>query len=401
LTRSGAAPIIVPSMSARRLELMAVLVAASLLCGCAKDRGRPEPATRVDEASGTEAAPRPQESPAAVAEPTGAGASAEPAAPPPDLSKRAMKIALLLTGPISDDGWNASAYEGLTSTQRLINAQISYLESLEKSRFEESFRGYASDGYDLVIGHAYEFQDAALRVAPDFPNTRFIVIAGNRSEGNVSSISFRLEEATFILGALAASLSKTGKLGLVGGEEIPSLAPGFQGFIAGARSVRPDATVITKYVGSWVDVALGKEHASALVGQGVDFIFQNADKAGLGVFQAARENPGVFAFGSNKDQNAIAPDVILASAVIDVPSAISGLASAVREGRFRAGSYALGVREGIISVVMNPKLAEKVTPELAEQMKALEARIAAGELNVLDPSQPPAANEGVHPDWLR
>ena len=143
-------------MSARRLELMAVLVAASLLCGCAKDRGRPEPATRVDEASGTEAAPRLQESPAPVAEPTGAGvgAGAEPPAPPPDLSKRAMKIALLLTGPISDDGWNASAYEGLTSAQRLLNAQISYLESLEKSGFEESFRGYASDGYDLVLGHA-------------------------------------------------------------------------------------------------------------------------------------------------------------------------------------------------------------------------------------------------------
>jgi basic membrane lipoprotein Med (substrate-binding protein (PBP1-ABC) superfamily) len=389
-------------MSARRLVFGVVLVAAALLCGCAKDRDRPEPAPDVDRASRTDAAAQQPAPPGDLAQATGAGDSAaEPAAPPRDPSKRAMKVALLLTGPISDDGWNASAYEGLTTTQRLLNAQVSYLESLEKSRFEESFRGYASDGYDLVIGHAYEFQDAALRVAPDFPATRFVVIAGNRAEGNVSSISFRLEEATFILGALAASLSKSGKLGLVGGEEIPSLAPGFQGFIAGARSVRPDATVITKYVGSWVDVALGKEHASALISQGVDFIFQNADKAGLGVFQAARENPGVFAFGSNKNQNDVAPDVILASAVIDVPSAISGLASAAREGRFRDGSYALGVREGIVSVEMNPKLADRVPAALTEQLNALQARVAAGELNVLDPSQPVSASAEAHPDWLR
>jgi len=324
-----------------------------------------------------------------------------PASESPAAAKRAFRVGLLLTGPISDDGWNASAHEGLERVRNELGAATSYLESLEKSRFEEAFRGYAGEGYDLVIGHAYEFQDAALRVAPDFPRTTFVVIAGNRSAGNVSSISFRLEEATFALGAMAALVSNSGKLGLVGGEEIPSLAPGFQGFAAGARYVRPDVQVITKYVGNWVDVTLGKEHATALIHQGVDFIFQNADKAGLGVFQAARENPGVYAFGSNKDQNGVAPEVVLASAVLDVPRAIAGVAAAVREGRFVAGTYGVGAREGIVGVVMNPALTAAVPAGVLARVRALEDSIAAGAINVLDPAQPADAGAAAHPDWLR
>jgi len=327
--------------------------------------------------------------------------SGAPAAEAPAAAKRAFRVALLLTGPISDDGWNASAHEGLARAQNELGAETSYLESLEKSRFEEALRGYAGEGYDLVIGHAYEFQDAALRVAPDFPRTTFVVVAGNRAAGNVSSISFRLEEATFVLGAMAALSSKSGALGLVGGEEIPSLAPGFQGFAAGARHVRPDARVITKYVGSWVDVALGKEHASALIHQGVDFIFQNADKAGLGVFQAARENPGAYVFGSNKDQNGVAPEVVLASAVLDVPRAIAGVAAAVRDGCFVAGTYGVGVREGIVSIAMNPALAAAIPAGVLARARALEDSIAAGQINVLDPTAPAEAGAAAHPDWLR
>ncbi len=332
-------------------------------------------------------------------------------------AKRPIKVALLLTGPTSDDGWNASAYEGLVRA-KADGAEIAYIENLEKSRFEDVFRQYAASGSDLLIGHGYEFQDAALRVAPDFPRATFVIIAGNRSEGNVSSIAFQFEDATFALGALSAWLSRTGKAGLIGGEEIPSLKPGFDAFAAGARWARPGFVVITKYVGSWNDVALAKEHANALIHEGADFIFQNADKAGLGVFQAVEENPGRYAFGSNKDQNALAPRAILASAVIDVPQAVASVAAAVRDGRFASGAYALGVREGIVSIVLNPALASVVPDSIAARMDSLEARIAAGDINLFEPEKPPGKpSEGSPekprlnppagersvppPDWLR
>jgi hypothetical protein len=131
-----------------------------------------------------------------------------------------FRVAALLTGPISDDGWNASALEGLELIEGELGAKIAKVESLDKNQFEESFREFGARGYDLIFGHAYEFQDAALRVAKDFPKTTFIVIAGNVSAENVGSVHFKLEEATYPLGALAAKLSNRPVAGMIGGEEI-------------------------------------------------------------------------------------------------------------------------------------------------------------------------------------
>lgn len=295
----------------------------------------------------------------------------------------AMKVAVLLTGPISDDGWNASAWEGVRAIGDELGAKTARVESLDKSRFEENLRQFAAEGYDLVFGHAYEFQDATLRVAQDYPQTTFVVVAGNRSAANVGAVHFRLEEASYVLGALAARLSDAPVVGLVGGEEIPSLKPGFDGFANGAKSVRPGVRVVTKYVGNWHDVALGREHAEALIAQGADFIFQNADKAGLGVFQAAGEHEGVFAFGSNKDQNGVAPAAILASAVLDVPAAYLQIAREVQAGTYRPAARAMGVAESVVSVVINPEHASRLGPDAAELIGNLEARIADGSLDVL------------------
>jgi basic membrane lipoprotein Med (substrate-binding protein (PBP1-ABC) superfamily) len=120
-----------------------------------------------------------------------------------------FRVAVLLTGPVSDDGWNASAWEGVETIGRELGARVAKVESLDKSRFEENLRQFASEGWDLVFGHAYEFQDAALRVAKDFPGTTFVVIAGNQSAPNVGAVHFQLEQATYVLGALAAPLSES------------------------------------------------------------------------------------------------------------------------------------------------------------------------------------------------
>lgn len=294
-----------------------------------------------------------------------------------------FRVAVLLTGPVSDDGWNASAWEGALRIRDELGAEVAKVESLDKSRFEENFRDFAARGYDLIFGHAYEFQDAALRVAPDFPRTTFVVIAGNRSAPNVGSVHFQLEEATYVLGALSARLSDTKVAGMIGGEEIPSLKPGFEGFVNGAHSVDPDFEVVTKYVGNWSDVALAREHAEALIEQGARFLFQNADKAGLGVFQAAAEHEGVYAFGSNKNQNDVLPETILASAVLDVPAAYLQVARAVRDGTYVPAAATMGVEEGVVSVAINPRLADRLGPDGAAFVADLEGRIAAGEIDVL------------------
>jgi len=294
-----------------------------------------------------------------------------------------FRMAVLLTGPVSDDGWNASAWEGAQLVERELGAKIAKVESLDKSRFEENLRQFAAEGWDLVIGHAYEFQDAALRVAKDYPATTFVVVAGNASAANVGSVHFRLEDATYVLGALAARLSDTKVAGMIGGEEIPSLVPGFHGFENGAHHVDPEFRVITKYVGNWHDVALAREHAEALIEQGARFLFQNADKAGLGVFQAAAEHPGVWAFGSNRDQNGVVPGAVMASAVLDVPAAYLQIARAVKDGSYRPSAASLGARDGVVSVVVAPEAAAELGPEGAAFLSDLESRITSGEIDVL------------------
>ena len=293
----------------------------------------------------------------------------------------AFKVALLSPGPVSDAGWNALAYEGLLAIRDQLGAEVAQIQTKTPAEFEEGFRDFARRGYALVFGHGFEFQDAAAAVAPDFPRSVFITTSGNTVRPNVAPLRFMLEEATYLEGMLAAGMSKTGKAGVVGGIEIPSVKSTIIAFAAGAKAVRPDFGVVTSYVGNWEDVGGAKSAALALVQQGSDFLFHNADAAGLGVFQAAQEQH-VHAFGSNKNQNDVAPEVVIASATIDVPHAFLAVARQVKEGRFEAKVERMGMKDGVVSLVLNPRLEAQIPAELKARVAQAEAAILAGTLQV-------------------
>lgn len=306
----------------------------------------------------------------------------KPAGPPPTSAKKAaFKVALLSPGPVSDAGWNALAYEGLLDIRDQLGAQISQIETKTPAEFEEGFRDFARRGYQLVFGHGFEFQDAAAAVAPDFPHTVFITTSGNTVRPNVAPLRFMLEEATYLEGILAAGMSQTGKAGAVGGIEIPSVKSTIIAFVAGAKATRPDFSVVTSYIGNWEDVGAAKQAALALVQQGADFLFHNADAAGLGVFQAAEEKH-VYVFGANKNQNDIAPDVTIASAVIDIPHGFLAVAREVKDGRFVGKIERLGMKDGVVSLVLNPRLESRIPASVKAQMDAARAAIIAGTLHV-------------------
>ncbi len=296
-------------------------------------------------------------------------------------AEKPFKVALLSPGPVSDAGWNALAYEGLLAIRDQLGAEIAQIQTRTPGEFEEGFRDFARRGYQLVFGHGFEFQDAAAAVAPDFPNTVFITTSGNTVRKNVAPIRFLLEEATYLEGILAASMSKTGKAGLVGGIDIPAVKSTFLAFEAGAKSVRPDFTVVTSYVGNWEDVGAAKTATLALIQQGCDFIFHNADAAGLGVFQAAQQEK-VYAFGSNKDQNDVAPDVVLASATLDVPNAFLQVAREVKEGHFVGKIERKGMKDGVVHLVLNPRLESRIPAEARKRVEQAREAIIAGTLQV-------------------
>ena len=298
----------------------------------------------------------------------------------PSTPASGFKVALLTPGPISDQAWNSGAYQGLLRIRDSLDATVSHIQTKTPADFEENFRHYGAEGYHLVFGHGFEFQDAAERVAPEFPRTVFITTSGNRVAPNVSPMVFGFEDPSYVAGVLAGSLTRGNVIGVIGGTEIPPVRSSFGAFEAGARAINRRVRILTSYVGNWEDASAGKEQAIAQIRQGADFIFQNADAAGLGIFQAARESKGVAVFGANIDQNGVAPDVIIGSVVIDLPRAFLSVARDVKEGRFRARVLRLGGTTGVTKFVLNPAWRDRIPPDVLARLDSIEQRITTGEL---------------------
>jgi basic membrane lipoprotein Med (substrate-binding protein (PBP1-ABC) superfamily) len=290
----------------------------------------------------------------------------------------AFKVALLTPGPISDQSWNGSAYAGLLRIRDSLGASVSHIQTRTPAEFEENFRQYGAQGFSLVFGHGFEFQDAAARVGPQFPKTVFITTGGGVLASNVAAMSFAFDEPSFLAGMTAAAVSTSGMLGCIGGTELPPVKAAFLAFTEGARSINPQIRVVTSYIGNWEDASAGKEQALAQIAQGVDVIFQDADAAGLGVFQAARESKGVYVIGSNADQNGVAPDVTLGSVVIDLPRAFMVVAREVKRGTFRPRVIRLDTRSDVVRWTVNPRFASRVPVRVMRAVDSTRALMVAG-----------------------
>lgn len=293
-----------------------------------------------------------------------------------------FKVALLTPGPISDAGWNAGAYEGLLRIGDSLGAEVTHIETRTPAEFEEALRDFARRGYRLVFGHGYEYQDPAMRVGAEYPNTIFIIASGAKVRANVAPIVLRLEEGTYLAGMLAGGLTRTGKIGFIGGMKLPPVEGTFLGFAGGARAVRPGTEVLQAYIGNFEDVSAAKENALAQIRRGADILLHNADAASFGMFQAVRESRGVLAIGDNKDQNAVAPDVIVASATLDLPYAMLLVARQVHGGQFHAGVRSFGIRDNVVGFVFNDSLSARVPAALRARIGAARDSIVARTLAV-------------------
>lgn len=295
---------------------------------------------------------------------------------------RRFRVALLTPGPISDQSWNGGAYQGLLRIRDSLGAQVSHIQTKTPAEFEENFRQYGAQGYDLVFGHGFEFQDAAVRVAPEYPRTYYVTTSGNRTGANVAGMEFDFEGASYLAGMVAGSRTRSNVLGVIGGTELPPVKRSFGAFEAGARAVNPRVRVLSSFIGNWDDASAGKEQALAQIGQGADVIFQNADAAGLGVFQAARERNGVRVIGSNSNQNAVAPSVTIGSVVIDLPKAFMIVAREVKEGRFRPRVISLGTSDDVVLLVLNPTLEKEIPAATRAAVDSVGALLRAGKMTV-------------------
>ncbi len=296
-------------------------------------------------------------------------------------ANRGFSVALLVPGPISDAGWNAAAYDGLMLIRSRLGARTAMVQTASPADFADAMRDFAARDFRLVFAHGFEYTDAAISTGRQFPHTIFAVTSGNASSSNVASISFKIEEAAYVEGVLAGGVSKTGVVGAIGGIEIPSLKIAFDGFRRGFLAVRPDGRMLVSYTGNFNDVGAAKEAALAQISHRADVIFQDADAAGIGVFEAAAQ-AHAYAFGIVGNQNDVVPGAVLASAVTSIPQAFLRVATEVKNGTFRTGMIQYGMRDGMVSVVINPRLQSVIPATAIDQAKRAEQLIVDGSINL-------------------
>jgi basic membrane protein A and related proteins len=243
----------------------------------------------------------------------------------------ADKAAILLPGSINDQSWNALGYAILQSLKP-HGFETAYSENVADADEAEALRDYASQGYNIVMGHSGRFVSAMEQVAPDFPDTQFIAVSGNEGMApNVMSIDWNNAQFGCQLGTLAARMSKTHKVaGVYGLQGVPNITAQAGGFRICANKAGADVTIL--YIKDMEDAAEAKEAALSLIAQGADVITGKLNAAEAGLVQAAKEK-GVYVTGRGFDQTKIAPDLVLTNIIEDWPGMFGSTADQVKAGK--------------------------------------------------------------------
>lgn len=297
-----------------------------------------------------------------------------------------IQIALVLPGSLNDGGWNANAYEGLMQLQN-EGYNVAFTENVQISAIEEALTNYAANGYNLVIGHGFEFGEPALRVAEQFPEVNFFV-SGKMPDGvseedlpaNVGFMDMKEYEAAYLAGVLAAGMTESNVIGYVAGLEIPAQLANMAAFVTAVKEYNPEAKVYGVVTGTFEDSAKGQEAAMAQMDLGADIIVQTADTTGMGAIQAAT-NKGKYIIGYGADQNDLQPDLVLTSIVTDNSEVVKTQVERINDGKF-GGLWEPGLDSGLIYITPYHSLEDKIPDEVKQNVEQAKEDIMSGKKTV-------------------
>jgi basic membrane protein A and related proteins len=315
------------------------------------------------------------------------------AAPP--ASDRTTDVGIVFDmGGRGDKSFNDGAYLGGERASRELKAQVRFIEPGDGSDREAGLRLLAAEGMDIVFGVGFIFSDDLWQLAQEYPNTKFagIDFAKVDDQGNaltpppnLAALKFREEEGSFLVGAIAALVSKSKKVGFVGGMNFPLIHKFEAGYRAGVASVCRQCTIVSQYAGvtpeAFRNPGRGKELALSQYGQGVDVIFHASGSTGLGVFEAARQT-GKFAIGVDADQYNEAPGYVLTSMVKGVDVAVFEATKWTQDGAFKGGIYQLGLKEGGVGYIYDDNNRSLIPPAVIARVEQLKQEIIAGRIKV-------------------
>lgn len=320
-------------------------------------------------------------------------ASAQTTAPKTSAPANIKKIRVGLVfdvGGLGDKSFNDAAYAGLKRAQQELGVSGEYREPGEGAHREALLRQFAKGDTDLILGIGFLFTDEITNMANDFPDKKFAcvdyTVTGDELPKNLAALTFREEEGSFLVGAIAALKSKTGKIGFVGGVESPLIKKFEAGYTQGAKHARPDVQVRAVYAGisdtAFRDPQKGKELASNLYDSGCDIIFHASGSTGLGVFKAAEERKKM-AIGVDADQSKdAAPGIILTSMLKFTDQAVYAIIKETAEGKFSNKVHQLGLKEGGVGYVYNETNKGLIGEDVHAKVEELKRQIIEGKIKV-------------------
>ena len=333
-----------------------------------------------------------------------AGCTPKKAAPTTGGAKKLLLGVVTDKGGVGDQSFNASAWRGAQSAQQNLGVEARYAQSQMESDYARNLRSYAKQNYDLIVAVGYLEQDAYNQVVEEYKNTKtkFVIIDGHSAKGpNAAGITFKEQEGSFLAGALAAGMSKTGTIGFIGGMHGPVIGRFESGYVAGAKMMRRDIKILSQYTESWDDSSKGQIQAQQQFSTGADIIFHAAGKCGLGVINAAKlQGTGKYAIGVDSDQDHLAPGKVLTSMVKNIDKAVYGFTLKVKNNQFTPGDHQYGLKEDGVGLSEMKYTKSDVPADVMAKVDAFKQKIIAGE--IVPPATPAeltvfAAKNGFKP----
>lgn len=281
-----------------------------------------------------------------------------------------------------DKSFNEAAYNGMEKWKKDTGKKYLEFEVTNESQREQAVRRMAEKGASPIISVGFSQASAVEKVAKEFPKLQFAIVDMVVEAPNVQSVVFKEQEGSFLVGAMAAMASKTGKVGFVGGMDIPLIRRFGCGYEQGAKFVNGKAEVFANMTGTtgaaWNDPARGGELAKAQFAKGADVVFAAAGATGMGVYQAAKDS-GKLAIGVDSNQNHLQPGTMLTSMLKRVDVAVYNVSK-----EFKPGMTVLGLKEGGVDYAMDDNNAKLVTADMKKKVDAAKADIISGKIKVAD-----------------
>jgi basic membrane protein A len=301
----------------------------------------------------------------------------------PEATARRTVVGIVFdTGGLGDKSFNDSAWRGMQRAEKELGFKVLKVESKSESDYPANLAALADQGCQVVVAVGINMRPALQQTAPNYPGTKFVSIDGEPVEGaaNVRTVQFKEEEGSFLVGYLAGLVTKTKKIGFVGGQELPLIHKFQYGYMAGAKAADPSVTVLpAKYTGSWDNQDTAKVAANVLFGDGADIVYHAAGRAGLGVIAAAKER-GLFAIGVDSDQDDIAPGTVLTSMIKKVDEAVFQTLKDFHEGRWSPGAVVYDLKADGVGTTDFRHTRNVIGPEALSKLEEIKARIVSGEV---------------------